>query len=193
MTNPTLYRRVLRRETHSPRAALAVFAAVLLILAFAWIGTESVLELLGRPPLLVSPGEALLAANNLPTAVITPAIVGAGVVAAIVGLVFVAFAVLPGRRARHTGVVGRTAVVVDNAVIASALARTASNAANIDPDQVTVTIGHRTADVRVRPTSGFSVNEAAIASAVEQQLDDLELTPSVRSKVTIERKGVVGA
>jgi len=142
---------------------------------------------------LVSPGEALLAANNLPTAVITPAIVGAGVVAAIVGLVFVAFAVLPGRRARHTGVVGRTAVVVDNAVIASALARTASNAANIDPDQVTVTIGHRTADVRVRPTSGFSVNEAAIVSAVEQQVDDLELTPTIRSNVTIERKGVVGA
>lgn len=193
MTHPTLYRRVLRRETHSPRAALAVFAAVLLILAFAWMATESVLELLGRPPLLVSPGEALLAVISLPTAVITPAIVGAGVVATIIGLIFVAYAVLPGRRARHTGVVGRTAVVVDNAVIASALARTASNAANIDPDQVVVSIGHRTAEIRVRPSSGFSVDEAAIVSAVEQQLDDFELTPSIRSKVTIDRKGVVGA
>jgi hypothetical protein len=193
MTHPALYRRILRRETHSPRATIAISVAIVLIVVFAWIGTESVLALLGRPALLVAPADALTSTLAIPTALLPSAIIGGGAVVALIGLLLLLVAVLPGRRARHTGVVGRTAVVVDNAVIASALARTASTTANIDPDQVVVTIGHRSADVRVQPTSGYSVNKERITAAVQEQLETLELTPALRSTVTIEQKGVVGA
>ncbi|PRY64691.1 hypothetical protein B0I08_11276 [Glaciihabitans tibetensis] len=191
--NSSVYRRILRRETHSPRAGLAIALAVVLILVLAWIGTESVLAFLSRPALLVAPGDALSAATTLPEAVVPATIIGGGAVLAVIGLIILLFALLPGRRARHIGVVDRTAVVVDNTVIASALARTASYTADIDPDQVVVTIGRRTAEVSVRPTSGFAVDRAAIAEAVAEQLEALNLTPTIRSKVVIEKKGVVGA
>jgi hypothetical protein len=193
MTPPSPYSRILRRETHSPRSALAISLAVVLILVLAWIGTESVLALLGQPALLVAPVDALAAALALPTAVLSGALLAAGIVTALVGLVLALLAILPGRRARHTAPVGRTAVVIDNTVIASALARTASRAANIDPDQVVVTVGHRTATVTVRPTSGFVVDKGAVTAAVDTQLAQLDLTPSVRATVVIDKKGVVGA
>ena len=193
MTTPALYRRILRRETHSPRSVLAIALAVVLVLVFAWIGTESVLALLGQSPLLVAPVDALAAVLALPEALAPAVIIAAGVVVALVGLVLVLIAVLPGRRARHIGATERTAVVVDNAVIASALARTASRRANIDPDQVVVTVGHRTAVVSVRPTSGISVDQAEIDDAVREQLDAFGLTPKLSCTVVIEKSGMVAA
>ena len=193
MTTPPPYRRILRRETHSPRSGFAIALAVVLIFVLAWIGTESVLALLGRPALLVAPEDSLGSVLGLPTLVTSSGIIGAGSAVAVIGLLIVLVALLPGRRARHTGVVGRTAVVVDNVVVASALARVASRSANIDPDQVVVTIGHRTVDVTVRPSSGFPVDDARVLTAVQEALTTFELTPALRAKVTIEQKGVVGA
>jgi len=193
MTTPALYRRILRRETHSSRSTIAITLAVALVVVFAWIGTESVLALLSQPALLVAPRDALTAITSLPSDVAPAAIIAVGSIVAVVGLVIAVFALAPGRRARHTGEVTRTAVVVDNAVIASALARTASYTANVDPDQVIVTIGHRTAEVFVQPSSGFSIDKAEIIEAVNQQIDAFALVPALRAKVTVERKGVVGA
>ena len=49
MSTPTsLYSRISRRETHSPRSLLAIILAVLLIIVAAWIGTEIVLSLLAQ-------------------------------------------------------------------------------------------------------------------------------------------------
>ena len=193
MTHASHYQRILRRESHSPRSGLAIVLAVILILVFLWIGTEGVLALVSQQALLVAPTDALAAVTALPEAADPTALIGAGVVIALIGLVLSLFAVLPGHRARHTGEVTRTAAVVDNTVIASALARTASVAANVDRDQVTVTIGHRTADVTVRPTSGFPVDKDAVAEAVGHQITIFRLTPALRSSVTIENRGVVGA
>lgn len=193
MTTPDLYRRILRRETHSSRSGIAIALAVLLIVVLAWVGTESVLALLSQPALLVAPGDALTAVVGLPENVAAAAIIGGGVVVALIGLAIMLFALTPGRRARHTGEVNRTAVVVDNTVIASAVARTASYVANVDPDQVMVTIGHRTAEVFVQPTSGYSVDKAEILEAVQQQLDGFALVPALRATVNIEKTGVVGA
>jgi len=193
MTTPALYRRILRRETHSPRSVLAIALAVVLVLVFAWIGTESVLALLGQSRLLVAPVDALAAVLALPESLAPAVIIAAGVVVALVGLVLVLIAVLPGRRARHISATERTAVVVDNAVIASALARTASRRANIDPNQIVVTVGHRTAVVSVRPTSGISVDQAEIDNAVREQLDAFGLTPKLSSTVVIEKSGMVAA
>lgn len=193
MSTPALYRRILRRETHSSRSGLAISLAVVLVLVFAWIGVESVLAFLEQPALLVAPRDALAAVTGLAGDLAPAAIIAGGAAVAVIGFVVLLFALLPGRRARHTGEVSRTAAVVDNTVIASALARAASYSANIDPDQVVVTIGHRTAEVFVRPTSGFSIDKAEIEQAVRQQIETFALVPALRSTVTIERKGVVGA
>ncbi|PPG37965.1 DUF6286 domain-containing protein [Pseudoclavibacter sp. RFBA6] len=191
-TNTSLYSRLSRRETHSPRSALAITLAVLLILVAAWIGTEIVLSLLALPALLVAPADMFSSALGV---LEQPAqYVGiAGVVVAIIGLVLLIAGLAPGRRARHTLTSARTATVADNAVIASALARHAAHAGNVSPDNVTVSVSHRRADVHLTPASGLPVDAAAITAAVNQQLQQYELTPRVTAKVRVAENGKVGA
>jgi len=55
MSTASLYKRIVRRETHSSRAGIAITLAVLLIVALAWIGTEAVLAAVGTAPLLLAP------------------------------------------------------------------------------------------------------------------------------------------
>ena len=77
-----------------------------------------------------------------------------GAVMAMAGLFFFLNAVLPGRRARHLLPDRRAAVVVDDEVIASALARRARLAANVTQEQVMVIVSQepgarqRPADLR---------------------------------------------
>lgn len=188
-----VYRRVVRRETHSPRSGLATTVAVILVLLLGWLGTESVLALVGAAPLLADPRSLVAAAAGLPDSVAPPVLVAAGAVVALLGLVLVIAALAPGRRARHATATGRTAFVADDRAIASSLARTASRTARVDPDQVSVTIGRRRATVHVRPTSGFPVDADEIRSAVDAALGTYELTPSIRAAVVVAREGTVGA
>ncbi|MDO9397170.1 MAG: DUF6286 domain-containing protein [Herbiconiux sp.] len=187
-----LYRRIGRRETHSPRSLPAIVLAVALILVLAWIGTEIVIALLGAPALLVAPVDMFTSAVNLVEA---PAgiVAAAGIVVALIGLVLVIVAVSPGRRARHRIESSRTVVVVDNEVIASALARHASVAGDVDPDNATVSVSHRRADVHLTPTSGIPVDEAAVNDGVARQLESYGLKPGVRASVRIAQNGRIGA
>ena len=98
-----------------------------------------------------------------------------------------------GRRARHSLVGERSAVVVDNAVIASALARHAARAGAVDPDSTRVTVGHRRATVEITPTSGFAVDTAAVEAAVTTQLESFGLRPLLAPRVIVHTHGKVGA
>jgi hypothetical protein len=189
----TTYRRIVRREMHSPRSATAIALAAVAILLAAWVGTESVLRYLGRPALLVDPVDALDAAVALPATVAVAGLVAAGAVVALVGLALVLVAVLPGRRATHQGRTGRTALVVGNRAIASVLARRAARAAGVGPDQVVVSVARRVAEVRVSRSSGWPVDAKAVADAVELELARLDMAPALRATVVVERHGVVGA
>ncbi|NQX12758.1 hypothetical protein HQQ80_14060, partial [Microbacteriaceae bacterium VKM Ac-2855] len=124
-----LYRRLVRRETHSPKSVLAIVLASVLIVVCLWLGAELVLGLLGQPALLVAPVDMLVAVGMLGE-VIPSVLAAIGVVVALLGLILVIAAVSAGRRARHSIDMERVAVVVDNEVIASALARHASTAGN---------------------------------------------------------------
>jgi hypothetical protein len=187
-----VYDRISRRETHSPRSLLAIVLAVVLIVVFAWIGTEIVIALLGLPALLVAPADMFGAAAGLATA---PAgiVATAGILVALVGLVLVIAGVAPGRRARHVLATTRAATVVDNEVVASALARAASLAGDVDPDNTTVSVSHRRAVVQLTPTSGVPVNRQAVAEAVDRQLESYGLRPAVRARVQVSERAVVGA
>jgi hypothetical protein len=188
-------RRVVHRETHSTRAAVSVVAAVL-VMGLAGYGLlESAVHAIGQPAWLIEPQLAAERIVALPAG-LPPLLLGAGgAVAAMVGLFFLLNAVLPGRRARHvlSGGDFSTAVVVDDEVIASALARSARLAANVTPEQVMVVVSQRQVIVNVRPTSGVPVTEQAVLAAVEDELSEMALEPLPEVRVNISTAGVIGA
>ena len=195
MTTPTtagraLYPRLVRRETHSSRSGSAIVLAVLLILLFAWLGTEAVLAVLGQPALLVAPQDgasSLLNAAAAPIALTA----AAGAVLALIGLVLIVVSLKPGRRGRRAVSTDRTAAIVDDRVIAQAVARTAGYAGDVDPDNVSVSVGSRVVDVTVSRTSGRNIDVTPIREAVDAELATFDCTPRLRSKVRLSEKGTV--
>jgi hypothetical protein len=191
-TTPSIYARIVRRETHSSRSVLAIILAIALIVVFAWIGVEIVIALLGGPALLVAPAEMFTSTLGLadgPAGIVATS----GIVVAALGLILVIVAVAPGRRARHVLDAERTATVVDNEVIASALARHASSVGNVDPDNATVSVSHRHAVVHLTPASGVMVSPSEVTETVTEQLQSYGLRPSVRARVQIAERAKVGA
>ncbi|NQX36882.1 DUF6286 domain-containing protein [Herbiconiux sp. VKM Ac-2851] len=192
MSAESVRRRITRRELHSPRSTAAIVVAVLIVVALAWVGTEIVIALLGLPALLVAPADMFASAVSLPEA---PAaiVVAAGVVAVVIGLVLIVLALAPGRRPRHVLETERAATIVDSEVVASALARHASLAADVDPDHTTVSVSRRQAVVDLVPTSGIPVDRSSVSAAVDRELAGYGLRRSVSSRVRVRENGKVGA
>jgi Family of unknown function (DUF6286) len=188
-------RRVVYRETHSTRAAVAVVAGVLVMILAGYGLLESAVHAIGQPAWLIEPQVAAERIVALPAG-ISPLLLGAlGAVMAMIGLIFLLNAVLPGRRARHVlnGGASSAAVVVDDEVIASALARSARLAANVTPEQVMVVVSQRQVMVNVRPTSGVPVSDAVVLAAVREELAEMALVPVPEVRVNISTAGVIGA
>lgn len=184
--------RIVRRETHSSRAILAGIAALIITLLAIYALLESILRAVGQPPWLLDPLAAAQAIADLPDG-IPPLLLGAlGAVLFMLGLIFFLNAVLPGTRARHTLPDRRAAVVVDDEVIASALARRARLTAGVIQEQVVVVVSQREVVVNVRPTSGIPVDETAIRSAVEQEVRTMALLPEPVVRVHLAAAGVIG-
>lgn len=187
MTTAAPYRRLVRRETHSSRAGLAITIAVVLILVLAWLGTESVLAAIGRAPLLVSPTDAatgVLDAASSPIGALT----AIGIAVAAIGLVLIVVALAPGRRGRRSAGIDRTATVVDDRVIARSLARTASYAGAVSPEQVSVSVGKRIAVVTVTRTPGRDTDVRSIDEALRAELAGYDVTPTLRHRVRQSRE-----
>lgn len=186
MSIPAL-RRVVRRETHSPRTAAMFVAAVLLILALVYIGVEIVLSLLAQPALAFEPAASLGWIVGLPTARPQGLVLAGGVATAVVGLVCVYLAVAPGRLSKHELTWGERAVVVDNGVIASSLAQHLSNETGLPRDRITVGVAHRRVDVAIRPGAGVPLNEQRVRELAEAEVTSYELTPRVSIRLRVER------
>ncbi|MBF4602208.1 hypothetical protein ABID81_002353 [Frigoribacterium sp. PvP054] len=192
MSTASLYKRIVRRETHSSRAGIAITLAVLLIVVFAWIGTESVLEAVGQAPLLLAPTDLVAATLDAASAPVG-ALTAVAVVVALIGLVLIVVSLAPGRRGRRGAKADRTVAVVDDRVIARSLARTASYAGDVDPSQVSVSVGKRSALIEVTRTSGRQTDVRSIDEAVRDELDAYDFSPALRHKVKLSEKGTVGA
>lgn len=186
MSTPVL-RRVIRRETHSPRTVAMFVAVILLILALAYIGLEIVLSLAAQPALLIGPAAAGGWLIGLPTAQPAGLVIAGSVVLALIGVIFIVLAITPGRLSKHVLDGGGRAVVVDNGVIASALAQHVAEETGLARDSITVGVGHRTVDVTVRPGIGIPLDKADVASAAEAELQTYRLAHRVRTRVRIER------
>ena len=224
-------RRILYRETHSSRAAVATVAAVLVMALASYGLLEAAVHAIGQPAWLIEPQLAAERIVALPAG-IPPLLLGViGAVVAMAGLFFLLNAILPGRRARHllnssgyrlgaggspasengqaengqaengsaengsqaAGVGNSPSVVVDDEVIASALARSARLAANVTPEQVMVVVSQRQVMVSVRPTSGVPLEEASVLAAVQEELRDMAPVPLPEVRVNVSTSGVIGA
>lgn len=189
---PAVYRRILRRETHSPRSTAAIILALVIIIICIYLGTEIVLALLSQRPLLITLphlADALVILPQQPGLFVE----GFGIVTALVGLILIGVALSPGRQSRHTLASTNTAAIVDDEVIASALARHAACAGNIHPDNVRVTISRQRAIVEVTPVSGLLVDRRAISDAVETQLRAYSLDESLRTHTVFRDRAKVEA
>ncbi|MFF2346419.1 hypothetical protein [Pseudarthrobacter sp. NPDC058119] len=190
-------RRVVYRETHSGRAVVSVVAAVLVLVLAGYGVLESGVHAVGQPAWLVEPQVAAQRIVDLPAGMPPLLLAAIGAVLAMLGLIFLLNGILPGKRARHllAGAAGEglPAVVVDDEVIASSLARRARLAANVTPDQVMVVVSQRQVLVNVRPTSGVPVNPDRVLEAVRDELDQMLLEPAPVPRVNVAPSGVIGA
>lgn len=187
--------RIIRRETHSSRAVVATAAAVLVMVLAGYGLLEAGVHAIGEPAWLIDPRAAGEQLVLLPAGVPKALLAAVGAVLAMLGLVFFLNGILPGRRARHVhrGTGTGPAVVVDDEVIASALARRARLAANVTPDQVMVVVSQRQVVVNVRPTSGVPVDQEAVLAAVQDELDQMSLEPAPAARINVASSGVIGA
>lgn len=183
----TVLRTVVRRETHSPRTVAMLVVVVLLLLALAYAAVEIILDLSGAQPLLVAPGEALNAVVAAPTALMPVAFIVGGVVLAIVGVIVLVLSLKPGRLSRYEMSWGERAVVVDNGVVASALAQHLSNESGIAREDIVVGVAHRSVDVTVRPPVGIPVDEAQLRRIVDEEVSSYKLSPAVRTHLRVQR------
>lgn len=184
----SVYRRVLRRETHSSRAAAAIAVAVCLIVVLAAAGTACVLTVLHAPaaPLLRT-GFSQAAALRPE---LRPPVLIAGLVALVLGVVVVLTGILPGRRPRRRLESGRSVVVIDDSAIADTLAARVATTARVTPGQVRTVVARRRVIVRVVPTSGAAVDVAAVTDSLALQGAEYGLTREPR--VLVAEHGTVG-
>lgn len=184
MTN-TVMTRVVRREMHSPRTAVTVIVLILAGTAAVYAGIEIVLHLVGAVPLLVTPGAALAWVAALPTAEPRAAVIAGASAVAIAGVVLLWFAVTPGRRPKHALGLTRHAVIVDNGVIASVVAERVRRELDLPKGAVVVRIGHRTADVKVRPQPGQVVDRARVRLISEEELHGYAPEPRLKVRARV--------
>jgi hypothetical protein len=189
----TAFRRVIRRETHSPRTVAMAIAVVLALVALIYIGIEIVLSLLSQPGLLLSPAAAGDWLTALPDQQPVWAIIAVAALLALLGIVFVVLALTAGRLPKHQILRTGRVVLVDNAVIASALAQHLSDHTGIARDRVTVGVSRRTVDVTLAPDAGVPVPESRIRDLISAELDAYQLARPVRTRVrtTRQREGTL--
>jgi hypothetical protein len=190
-TTPTrlsagLTRRLVRRELHHSRSSAVVVALVLVILAAAYLGTETVLATIGRPALLLTP-DALVGALAKTTVWSIPA----AAALAVLGLIAIVSALTSGRRSRHRLADDRLAVVVDDDVLAGALSRRVATAGSVARGQARTEVAPRRAVVRVVPNSGYAIDHDIVSAAARDAAAELAPVPSLRTRVIVAESGVL--
>lgn len=171
---------------------MAVLTAIVITIAAVYAVLELLLAGLGQPTWLMDPMSFGWWLAGLPGNYSAVLLAAAGVLTALLGLILLGNGLLPGRRARHTIAHPRIAIVVEDEVTASALARRARMAAGVTREQVMVTVSARTVQVNIRPTSGIRLSEPTIKAAVESELAAMHLDPSPEVTVKLTDSGVIG-
>ncbi|MBT1607587.1 DUF6286 domain-containing protein [Curtobacterium flaccumfaciens] len=190
MSNGSVERRIRRRSVHRSRSTAVAVALVVLALVAAWIGTESVLSAIGRPPLVADPQTVVDTALRPDAAFVTIVEAIAGVLV-VLGVVLVVLALKPGRQHRSVVEHERGAVVIDARILASTAANAAGMAAGVPEGNASATARGRSTEVRIVPVTGVPVDEASVRAAVVERLSGLDERFGRRVRVRVEEKGTL--
>lgn len=190
MSNGSVERRIRRRSVHRSRSTAVAVALVALVVVAAWIGVESVLRAIGRPPLLADPQSAVDATLRPDAAFVTIAEVVA-VALVVLGVVLVVLALKPGRQHRSVVEHDRGAVVIDTRILASTAANAAGTAAGVPEGNASATARGRRTEVRVVPVTGIPVDESIVRDAVRERLNALDERFGRSIRVRVEEKGTL--
>lgn len=190
MSNGSVERRIRRRSVHRSRSTAVAVALVVLALVAAWIGTESVLSAIGRPPLVADPQTVVDTALRPDAAFVTIVEVIAGVLV-VLGVVLVVLALKPGRQHRSVVEHERGAVVIDARIVASTAGNAAGMAAGVPEGNASATARGRSTEVRIVPVTGVPVDEATVRAAVVERLSGLDERFGRRVRVRVEEKGTL--
>ncbi|MDO5747427.1 MAG: DUF6286 domain-containing protein [Actinomycetaceae bacterium] len=182
---------MVRRETHSSRAITSVFVALLLLAALAYMATEGILGMMGKPPLLASWTTMIHTVVMLPMGVDQPVLISLGALLIVVGLFLLAKAVLPGPLGRHSIEDKRAAYIVDDAVIASAVSKVTREEAGLGQGQVTTQVSRRALIATVTPTSGIPLNGETLQKALSPKVKRYNLRPDPKVHIHVRTTGAV--
>ncbi len=160
----SVYRRVTRREIHSPRSGLAITVGLVLLVLMIAVIVGCVFLMLNLPA--AGAVTAFVGGASRLSPLARGVTIAAGIVAVILGAFFVVVALAPGRRARRKLEASRVVAVVDDKVVARTLAMRAARAAGVARDKATVVVGRRRATVRIVPTAGTVVDVDGVRDAV---------------------------
>lgn len=184
----SVYRRVVRRETHSSRAGAAITVAVIIMLIAVAASVAAVYAIV-HPPLWagIQTGFQELAGFR---STVRYVLLAVGIVGGLLGILLVILAVTPGGRPRRRVDSSRAAAVVDDKVIARMLAKKGAEAAGVSRGQVSVVVARRRAAVRITPTAGAGVDRSAVEDAALCAGAPYGLRR--RPRVVVTEKAVVG-
>lgn len=184
--NAAVYKRVLRRETHSSRTASAVTLAVVLLVIFVAASVFAVWNFVDDRVNAWTQTQLESLSSTVPLEAVS---VSAGLLL-LVALVLVTLSITPGRQNRK-GLIGeRSTLVIDDGVLADAVVERVAHACHLARSQVSVIVKRRSISVRVTPTTGVGVLEGSVNNAAQKAASELGFTLSVR--VVIEQSGVIG-
>jgi hypothetical protein len=190
MSNGSVERRIRHRSVHRSRSTAVAVTLVVLVLVAAWVGTESVLRAIGRPPLLADPQTAVDAALRPDAAFVTIA-EAVAVALVVIGVVLIVLALKPGHQHRSVIAHDRGAVIIDTRILASTAANAAGTAAGVPEGNASATARGRRTDVRVVPVTGVAVDESVVRDAVRDRLNALDERFGRGVRVRIEEKGTL--
>lgn len=186
-------RRLERRELHRSRS---VSASIALAASTLVAGTLATVAMLGRAGALSlpQPDDATTSIGAVtvrdPQSVLALGMtVGAwlwiavGVLA--LGLTWLLLAVTRGRRARHALRRDDLVVIVDDAVLASAISREAAVGADVRHGGVRTAVSAHAAAVELRPSPGNRPDVASAGTAARRAVDALSLTHPMRTHVRV--------
>ena len=181
-----LYRRVLRRGVHASRTLAASIVAVLVVLLLLATVVASIWWVVD--PAVRERGQAVAEGVFSRVDPGMTSIVG-GALLVMLAVILIALAVSPGRRARRGIARDRLALLVDDGVIADAVADSVARQLSTTRRHIAVTVARRTVTVRITPLSGLAVDTAAAGSACEEVLSRIGL--SARARVVVAAEGVI--
>ena len=180
------------RELTSGRSPAAIVLAVLIIVVCGYALFEASLKALGQEPLIATPETWWRWISTLPGDANDYALVAVGAALILVGITFFIHGVRTGHRARHSIECEEAVLVVDDQVLAAALARRTRLDAAVGEGQVLVIINGDHIEVQIRPTSGTPLSADTVLAGLEDELRINRVAPLPQVRVRISAGGVIG-